>query len=400
MRDFFFHRLSNLSWLTTEQAYGWSFWVSIVALAVLAFVAYKVWSRLLVPIITQITKRTETNWDDVLLAPAVLRAFGQLLPALIVNYYLPNIFATAADSVTYVWIDKITGVYIVWAVWFLLVRFVKNLFDKLINDRHIVEHSTKGLMQMFIIVISGFAVIVSLSILMGRSLGAILATLGASTAVLMLVFKDSILGLVAGVQLSANKMLKKGDWIVVDHAGANGEIEDVSLTTIKVRNWDESITTIPPYKLISESFQNYANMRECGGRQIRRSLNIDLNSVRFLTADELQTLAADGFIDAGCVPQGGTAEAVNLRIFRHYLEKKLAENPNVRTDMRSMVRQLQPTGQGMPLELFFFIKQTEWVAFEAVQSDIFDEIYALINRFYLRLYQLPSGTDISMNISK
>lgn len=393
MRDFVLSLLSDLSFLTPKQAEMWSFWVSLALLAALAFVAYKAWSRVVVPLLTLLTRHTKTDWDDALLAPEVLRALGQLLPALIVNYYLPDIFSAETGTATFVWIRKLTSLYIVWAVWYLFVKFIKRLFNKLIKERHIAEHSTKGLVQMFIILISCFAVIVALSILMGRSLGAIIATLGASTAVLMLVFKDSILGLVAGVQLSANKMLKKGDWIIVDHSGANGEVQDVSLTTVKVRNWDESITTIPPYKLISESFQNYANMRDGGGRQVRRSINIDLNSVRFLTGEELQDLVDDGFIGADSKIKAGTPRSVNIRIFRHYLERMLSENENVRGDMRTMVRQLQPTGQGLPLELFFFVRQTEWVAFEAVQSDIFDEVYALVNRFQLRLYQQPAGAD-------
>ena len=288
--------------------------------------------------------------------------------------------------------DKLTVVYIVWAVWFLVIRLLKQLYAQLVEDKKLAEHSTKGLLQMFQILLSGFTVIIAISVLIGRSPGAVLATLGASTAILMLVFKDSILGLVAGVQLSANKMLKKGDWIVVNSSGANGEVEDVSLTTVKVRNWDESITTIPPYKLVSESFQNYANMRDGGGRQVRRAIHIDLNSVRFLTPQEMEELVAEGFMEKP-VPAAGSSDAVNIRLLRHYLERMILRNENVRDDMRMMVRQLQPTAQGLPVELFFFVKQTEWTSFEAVQSDIFDEVYAVVNRFGLRLYQLP--TDAS-----
>jgi miniconductance mechanosensitive channel len=284
-----------------------------------------------------------------------------------------------------VWTIKLTNVYIVWAVWFLVNRLAKSLYDKLVEDNHIEEHSSKGLLQMVQIIITCITAIIAVSILCGRSPGAIVTALGATSAVLMLVFKDTILGLVAGVQLSANNMLKKGDWIVVDKAGANGEVEDISLTTVKVRNWDESITTISPYVLFSESFQNYANMRELGARRVMRSLLLDANSVRFLTADELSALHADGFIsDAECAE---SARSVNLQLVRHHLERMLLAHPNVRTDMRMMVRQLQPTAQGLPLELFFFVDITEWEPFEALQSDIFDHVYAIINRFGLKLYQ-------------
>ena len=369
-----------------------SLWVALLALAVFAIAAYQAWSKVLVPVINTITKWTNTKWDDVVLAPSVLRAFGQLFPALIVHHYLAGIFTDNAESHTYIWVDKLTVVYIVWAVWFLVIRLLKQLYAQFVEDKKLAEHSTKGLLQMFQILLSGFTVIIAISVLIGRSPGAVLATLGASTAILMLVFKDSILGLVAGVQLSANKMLKKGDWIVVNSSGANGEVEDVSLTTVKVRNWDESITTIPPYKLVSESFQNYANMRDGGGRQVRRAIHIDLNSVRFLTPQEMEELVAEGFLEKP-VPAAGSSDAVNIRLLRHYLERMILRNENVRDDMRMMVRQLQPTAQGLPVELFFFVKQTEWTSFEAVQSDIFDEVYAVVNRFGLRLYQLP--TDAS-----
>jgi miniconductance mechanosensitive channel len=264
-------------------------------------------------------------------------------------------------------------------------RLAKSLYAKLAEDNHIDEHSSKGLLQMIQIIITCVCAIIAVSVLCGRSPGTIVTALGATSAVLMLVFKDTILGLVAGVQLSANNMLKKGDWIVVDKAGANGEVEDISLTTVKVRNWDESITTISPYVLFSESFQNYANMRELGARRVMRSLLLDATSVRFLSADELASLHADGFITDDELTN--SARSVNLMLFRHYLERMIVSNPNVRTDMRHMVRQLQPTAAGLPLELFFFVKQTEWEAFEAVQSDIFDEIYAILTRFALSLYQ-------------
>lgn len=391
MREYVFNFL--VDFLSVSEAQDWSLWVALVILAALATLCYQVWSRLFVPIVNIITSRTSTKWDDVMLSPRVLRAVGQLIPALIVNYYLPGIFSTTEDSTIYQVADKATNVYIVWAVWFLLMRLIKSLYAKLVEDGRVAEHSSKGLLQMANIILACMAVIIAVSVMIGRSPGAIIATLGASTAILMLVFKDTILGLVAGVQLSANKMLKKGDWIVVDKAGANGEVEDVSLTTVKVRNWDESITTVPPYVLISESFQNYANMREGGGRRVMRSIYINIDSVRNLTEKELASLSAGGFI-SGELPREGSAGSVNLRLFRHYLERMLKENVNVRGDMRLMVRQLQPTANGLPLELFFFVRQTAWEAFEAVQSDIFDEVYAVVNRFSLSLYQHPAGSDI------
>jgi miniconductance mechanosensitive channel len=382
MRKYFFEFLS--AYMSNATASQWAVVCSLLLIAVVAWVVYALWARFVVPGVVFITKHTATNWDDALLNKRVLRGMGQLLPALIVSHYLPLEVASHSQQL-YVWTIKLTNVYIVWAVWFLINRLAKSLYTKLVEDNHIDEHSSKGLLQMVQIILTCIAVIIAISIVCGRSPGAIVTALGATSAVLMLVFKDTILGLVAGVQLSANNMLKKGDWIIVDKAGANGEVEDISLTTVKVRNWDESITTISPYVLFSESFQNYANMRELGARRVMRSLLIDANSVRFLSAEELTDLHADAFITDEEVAD--SAKKVNMMLFRHYLERMLMANENVRTDKRMMVRQLQPTSAGLPLELFFFVKQTEWEPFEAVQSDIFDEIYAVINRFGLRLYQ-------------
>lgn len=382
MREYFLQLLSV--YFDTATATQWAVICSLVVIAAMAWLAYGIWSRLVVPSVVFITHKTSTNWDDALLNKRVLRSMGQLIPALIVSHYLPTVIASHSQQL-YVWTIKLTNVYIVWAVWFLINRLAKSLYEKLVEDNHIEEHSSKGLLQMVQIILTCICAIIAVSILCGRSPSTIVTALGATSAVLMLVFKDTILGLVAGVQLSANNMLKKGDWIVVDKAGANGEVEDISLTTVKVRNWDESITTISPYVLFSESFQNYANMRELGARRVMRSLLLDANSVRFLSADELNALHADGFITDEQLAD--SSKHVNMMLFRHYLERMLLANENVRTDMRLMVRQLQPTEVGLPLELFFFVKQTVWEDFEAVQSDIFDQVYAIINRFGLKLYQ-------------
>lgn len=396
----------------STAAWQWSLWLSIALLALFAWLAYELWSRIVIPIVALATRRTHTKWDDVLLSRQVLRAMGQLLPALIVDYYLPLMFKAEETTMTYIWVSKLTNIYIVWAVWFLVMRLVKALYNRLVESGKVEVHSTKGLLQMGLIIVSCVAVIIAVSILIGKSPAVILTALGASTAVLMLVFQDSIKGLVAGFMLSGNKMLKKGDWIVVDRAGANGEVEDVSLVTVKVRNWDESITSLPTYVLISESFHNYANMREGGGRRVARSVFIDINSVRYLSDAEVDLLREDGFVpdepshrsdynaavgDSAktIVKTADGADSINLRLFRRWLEAMLLANPNVRTDMRMMVRQLQPTPQGLPLELFFFVKQTEWTAFEVVQSDIFDTVYAAANRFGLRLFQAPAGTDLT-----
>ena len=231
--------------------------------------------------------------------------------------------------------------------------------------------------------------VILVAALIGRSPMSILAALGGLAAVMMLVFKDTILGLVASVQISANHMLKKDDWIVMDSHNINGQVTDISLTTIRVKNWDNSITHIPPYAIVSESFRNYQNMLNEGGRRVYRSILIDLNSVKFLTKEKLQDLDNQGF-----VPENAAGINTNIGLLRAYLEHKIDTDERVVKDMLHMVRQMEPTASGLPLQIYFFTSKTEWKEFEMVQSDFFDEVFACVHLFELRMFQAPAGSDI------
>lgn len=242
------------------------------------------------------------------------------------------------------------------------------------------------------LIVIGLGVIIGISILIGRSPVAIITALGASAAILMLVFKDTILGLVASVQLTANNMLHRGDWIVAEKHGANGEVVDVSLTTVKVRNWDNTITTVPPYSLVSESFKNYEPMRVSGGRRVDRAIYIDVNTVRFCTREELSALADEGWLDGLDINMA--ARTVNMGLLRNYLEHYLVTCDLVNSELTHMVRQLDPTPSGLPLQLYFFTHTTQWEAYEKAQGDIFDHVYAIIGRFGLRIFQTPAGNDL------
>ncbi|MGY3871048.1 mechanosensitive ion channel family protein [Aeromonas crassostreae] len=254
--------------------------------------------------------------------------------------------------------------------------------------------------------------IVMLALLMGKSPIILFSGLGAMTAVLMLVFKDPILGLVAGIQLSANSMLNVGDWLQMDKYGADGEVTDIGLTTVKVSNWDKTITTIPTYALISDSFKNWQGMTEAGGRRIKRSINIDMTSVRFLTVDEQRQLKQAQLLapylsrkeqelsaynqqqsDAISCPINGR-HLTNLGTFRAYLQAYLQAHPAIRKDMTLMVRQLAPTSDGIPLEIYCFTSTTAWAEYEGIQADIFDHLFAVIGAFFLRLHQTPTGYDL------
>lgn len=363
--------------------------VTLVTIAVLAYLAYIFCHSVVAMIVKIITNRTVSTWDNDLFNDRFLKAFSQLAPALLVAYLLPEAFRE--EGKVYVWLTKLTDFYIVWAFVNLANRFLQNLYDAFDKRKKYKIHTLRGVFQIFKLLFVCVGVIIGISILFNKSPLAILTAFGASAAVLMLVFKDTILGLVAGVQLTANDMLKKGDWIVVSKSGANGEMIDVSLTTVKVRNWDNSVTTVPPYTLISESFQNFKPMQQSGGRRVMRSVYIDLNSIKFCSQSQLSELKEKGFIVDEDIEDA--RHTVNIELLRNYLERYLETNPNVETTMTHMVRQLQPTPQGLPLELYFFTNNTEWVTYEHIQSAIFNHVYAVISEFGLAMYQAPSGND-------
>ncbi|MBN5262051.1 mechanosensitive ion channel [Serratia marcescens] len=270
----------------------------------------------------------------------------------------------------------------------------------------------RGIFQGLKLVAAILIGIMIVSLLMGKSPLLLLSGLGAMTAVLMLVFKDPILGLVAGIQLSANDMLKIGDWLEMPKYGADGAVTDIGLTTVKVRNWDNTVTTIPTYALISDSFKNWRSMSESGGRRIKRSLNIDTGSVHFLSEEEQRRLQRNPLLHSYLnvktqeLSQHNQEIAVdlasplngrrltNLGTLRAYLEAYLRAHPRIHQNMTLMVRQLAPTPEGLPLEIYAFTNTTVWAEYESIQADIFDHLLAVIDEFGLRVHQTPTGNDL------
>lgn len=269
-----------------------------------------------------------------------------------------------------------------------------------------------GLFQTVKIICAVAIILLAISMLVGKSPLLLLSGLGAMSAVLMLVFKDPILGLVAGLQLSGNNMLKIGDWLQMDKYGADGAVIDIGLTTVKVRNWDNTVTTLPTYSLISESFKNWNAMSDSGGRRIKRSVFIDAGTVRFLTAEEIERLKSSRFladylagkkreisahnqkIDTEHASVLDGRHLTNLGTFRVYLGQYLANHPKVHKEMTCMVRQLQPSDSGIPLEIYCFANDVRWVMYENIQSDIFEHIYATVAEFGLGIFQRPGGHDL------
>ena len=267
------------------------------------------------------------------------------------------------------------------------------------------DRPIKMFIQVVVVFLYAAAIMITISIFTGVPVGGLLTGLAVFASVLMLVFKDTILGFAAGIQLTASNMLRIGDWIEMPSAGADGDVMEVGLTSVKVQNWDKTITTIPPYKLVSESFTNWRGMEESGGRRIKRSVNIDVNSIRYLTGEDIENLKDSSLLkeyitrkqselavyNANRPAMLDERRLTNIGTFREYMEAWISNNPDINQQMTHMVRQLQPGPTGLPLEVYCFSARQAWVQYEKVQADLFDHFYAVMELFGLKAFQYPSS---------
>ena len=362
---------------------------AIVAIILVAFIVDRICKRIITPVVRKLTSKTDSNWDDHLLSDDVLKNVCRLIPPIVVSAMIP--FALEGEPALLNFTLRLCWVYITAVGVKLICSFITSLYEISAEHEKFKDHSLKGIFQMIKLVVVCIGAIIIISALIDKDPVAILTGLGAGTAILMLVFQDTIKGLVAGIQLMANDMLRPGDWITMPKYGADGDVIEVTLTTVKVRNWDKTITTVPPYALVNDSFQNWRGMFDIGGRRIKRSLNIDMHTVRFCTPDELAHFKKQPWME-GFEATG--KEEVNLYIFRHYVEYYLKHHPKVHQDMIMTVRQLQPTAQGMPIELYFFSADTAWLRYEHLQAEVFDHVLAMLHTFDLKVFQSPTGLDL------
>ena len=380
-----------------------------VLILIVSVIAYWLAKHFILKGLAAIISRTATQWDDMILKEKVFSRLAHLAPAIVI--YL-SIFIPFAG---YDWlITLINGLALIYIISMLILAL-----DAFLNAALAIYTSyevskripIKGFIQVFKILIYFTGGIFIISILMNKTPIYLFSSLGALTAVLMFIFKDAILGFVAGIQLSANRMVSTGDWIEMPKYGANGDIIEIALTTVKVQNFDKTITTVPTYALITESFKNWRGMSESDGRRIKRSINIDMNTIQFCTEDmldrfkkiqyistyiekkktELSEINKLEQIDKSSVVNG--RRMTNIGTFRAYVEAFLRNHPMVNQDMTLLVRQLAPTEHGLPIEIYVFSKDQEWGIYENVQANIFDHILAVIPEFDLRVFQDPSGMD-------
>lgn len=376
--------------LERADATVWSTVASVAASLVAAWLVYVVLMRVVIPVVLRFVAYTPVKWDDILFNPRILKVVSELAFVITARITLPDALVFypeyAAVALT------VCKVGLVCVVVHLINRFLLALYDLLESNSSSRITTLKGIRQMLQVITVLVGIIIVISILAKRDPIAIITGLGAAATVLMLVFKDSIMGVVAGVQLTLNDMLRPGDWITLPARNINGHVEEVGLTTVKIRNFDNTIITVPPYSLVSESYQNWRGMRESGGRRINRSFTVDVNSIRFCSAEELAAFRRE--------PWGAAMESdmgyVNLTLYRMYLEHYISELPELRTSesMIYMVRELAPTPQGVPLDLYFFTEQTAWKDYEHLQASVMDHVFASVASFGLRIYQAPSGLDL------
>src|SRR3546814_426492 len=386
--------------------------VGLLVLALVAWIANWLTRRVLLVVVGRLAKASPTKWDDAIMGRRVLARLANVVPALIVLGGIALVPAVPE------WLDIVVRNVALAYVALTVAMAIGNLLNAL-NDiyvqtsPHAVQRPIKGYLQLVKIAIYIIAAVLIIASLVGKSPLVLLTGLGAMTAVLMLVFKDTILSLVASVQLSSNDMLRVGDWIEMPSQNADGDVIDISLHTVKVQNWDKTISTIPTWALISESYRNWRGMTDFGGRRIKRALLIDQTSVRFLEPEERQRLRRfaliDGYLDrqkaeladynakleaAGKDPVNNR-RATNLGTFRAYMTAYLQAHPGVAHDMTLMVRQLDPTPTGLPLEVYCFSSNVNWVPYENLAGDIFDHLLAVMPEFGLRVFQQPSGAELS-----
>ena len=382
---------------------------ALAVVLVLSTVADFVAKRYILSALAHIISRTKTKWDDAILRQRALARLAHLAPALVV--YLLTPFALDGMQPTITFIKGATLIYIIIIVMLVMDSLLNTVEDIYQDFEASKEIPIKGFIQVLKIALYFLAIIFVISILLNKTPVYLLSGIGALAAVLMLIFRDSILGFVAGIQLAANKMVANGDWIEMPRYGADGDVLEVTLTTVKVQNWDKTVTTIPTYALISESFKNWRGMQESGGRRIKRAVNIDMSSIKFCDEEMLERFGKIQYIsDYIEVKKDELAEfnhatnvdnaslvngrrMTNIGTFRAYVKSFLHNHPEINRDMTFLIRQLRPTEHGLPIEIYVFSKDKVWANYEAIQADIFDHILAVVPEFDLRVYQNPTGSD-------
>lgn len=390
------------------------YYKTIILLIILVFVCLIFWfvgKKILNYIIPKLTSKTTTLWDDIIFNKKVINSFSRLIPAFILSYYTPFVFIEFTSIAPF--IVGITDIFIIMVTAEIIISFFNSANEILSETNRFKDKPINSFTQLGKIIIYAIAIILIISIIINKSPLYLLSGLGAMAAILLLIFKDSILGFVASIQLSGNDMVRIGDWVTVSNYGADGDVIEINLTTIKVQNFDKTITTIPTYAFISDAFTNWRGMENSEGRRIKRAINIKIDSIKFCSLEMLDRFKKFQLITNYIEEKQKTisdyntknnieiSELINGRnltnigLFRIYIEKYLEQNPNINTNMTCMVRQLPPNEFGVPIEVYAFSKNKVWSEYEAIMADIFDHLFAITSNFELEIFERPSGRDFN-----
>lgn len=386
----------------------------LVLLSLLSFFFYWVTKKWIIPLFYKLFKKTSFTWDDVLVEKNAFRKLAHITPALIIKIGAPILFRDFPSSLSMV--NKLTDAYLIFASILIVLAFlevIESLFSKMpvFSDKPIGSYFQLGRIILYLV-----SAILILSVLLGKSPVYFLSVFGAMSAVVLLIFKDTILGFVSSIQMSANDMVRVGDWIEMPKFNADGDVIAINLNTVKVRNWDKTVTTIPTYFFTSDSFKNWRGMQESGGRRIKRSLNINVKSVKFVDATaresykkifllndyietrqkEIEEFNSKYDFDSSVLING--RRMTNLGVFRHYVESYLKNHPKIHQGLTLLVRQLPLEDKGIPIEVYCFTKTTAWNEYEDIQADVFDHLLASASYFDLDVFQQVSGSDFSKNL--
>lgn len=411
--NFLFEKISSLGF-TNKVTHSINSVILLLALGLVLYVVDYLLRKVIRIFVIRLARKSKTRFDDYLIHNNVLRNIIHFIPLLIAQQALPQIFVGFPNwtNVTL----KITDIFVVLTFGLILNGIFKSFRDVLKDNKAFADKPLDSYAQVISILIFSVCAIIIFSDITGKSPVNFLLSLGAASAILMLIFKDTILGFIASIQVSVNDMVRVGDWVAMPKYDADGYVLTINLTTVKVQNWDKTITTVPTYAFINDSFKNWRGMTESGGRQIRRTIYFKMSSFRFLTNEELEKFKKYRLIrqyiydkeneiaqhNANLQDEGmiavNTRRMTNIGVFRMYAENYIKENKNINTNMLTVVRQLSPTPKGLPLEIYCFSNKTQFIDYEKVAADIFDHLLTVAPEFGLEIFEEPSGGDFKQFI--
>lgn len=385
--------------------------ILLLGVVLLSLLIWWVTRKILIEIIHAIAGKSKTKWDDYLVEKRFFSAIAHLVPLIFMDGFIKVVFYSYPKMS--VFLIKTTDLVILFVILIAMLRFLST-FEKILSEKdRLKDKPVQSYFQLGKILVSGIMIILGLSIATGQSPIYFLTSLGAMTAILLLVFKDTILGFVGSIQLAANDMVRIGDWITMEKYGADGDVVEITLATVKVQNFDKTITTIPTYSFISDSFKNWRGMEQSDGRRIKRSINLEINSIQFCTEELLAKLKKIDFLREHIDNREEEIKEfnhqnnvtrdyllngrnqTNIGLFRHYVTAYLKNNPHINQDMTLMVRQLAPTPMGVPIEVYCFSNTKEWGPYENIVADIFDHLFSATSYFGLTVFERPSGKDVN-----